>query len=112
MVASAYSKAVLRAAVGEVSQQYDFVEYFPSLEIISQPASFGQYLAADLRDANERGVGHVMSCFLSSFYPQMRQASASLELPVVSTKMPLGEEQHNEQPPVECEEVFNDHRSQ
>ena len=112
MVASAYSKAVLRAAVGEVSQQYDFVEYFPSFEIISQPASFGQYLAADLRDANERGVGHVMSCFLSSFYPQMRQASASLELPVVSTKMPLGEEQHNEQPPVECEEVFNDHRSQ
>ncbi|MBC7597988.1 MAG: GSCFA domain-containing protein [Polaromonas sp.] len=100
IVASAYSKAVLRAAVGEVTKRYDFVEYFPSFEIISQPASFGQYLAADLRDANERGVGHVMSCFLSAFYPPLPNFKAA---PVV-----LEATVHKEEAPVQCEEVFND----
>jgi len=105
IVASAYSKAVLRAAIGEVVPRYDFVEYFPSYEIISQPASFGQYLAADLRDANARGVGHVMACFLSSFYPLLRESltlRAPQQRPSIQTELKYV-------PLVECEEAFNDH---
>jgi hypothetical protein len=68
LVASNYSKSVLRAAVGEVETRHAHVAYFPSYEIISHPASFGQYLASDLREVTERGVNHVMDCFLSSYY--------------------------------------------
>lgn len=101
IVASAYSKAVLRAAVGEVTNRHDFVEYFPSFEIISQPASFGQYLASDLRDANERGIGHVMSCFLCTFYPPLPNFFKAAPVTLEGTV-------HKEEAPVECEEVFND----
>jgi len=68
VVASSFSKAVLRAAAGEVEARNPHVAYFPSYEIISHPASFGQYLASDLREVTERGVAHVMDCFLSSFW--------------------------------------------
>ena len=104
LVASTYSKSVLRAAVGEVEAKYDHVAYFPSYEIISHPASFGQYLASDLREVTERGVSHVMECFLSSFYgigadtrPTMETASTSqaVHLPTIGP------------PPVECDELFN-----
>jgi len=66
LVASMHSKSVLRAAVGEIEARHSHVAYFPSYEIISHPASFGQYLASDLREVTERGVHHVMDCFLSS----------------------------------------------
>ncbi|HEY5799313.1 MAG TPA: GSCFA domain-containing protein, partial [Burkholderiaceae bacterium] len=68
LVASSYSKSVLRAAAGEVAGKHANVAYFPSYEIISSPASFGQYLAADLREVTEQGVTHVMDCFLSSYF--------------------------------------------
>jgi hypothetical protein len=68
LVASSYSKSVLRAAAGEVERRHANVAYFPSFEIISSPASFGQYLSSDLREVNERGVSHVMECFLGTFF--------------------------------------------
>lgn len=105
MVASAYSKAVLRAAVGEVVQAHDNAEYFPSFEIISQPGSHGQYLATDLREVADRGVGHVMDCFVRAFYGAAlsgvalsgaaRGDAAAAVLPPASAA------------PVECEEAFN-----
>jgi hypothetical protein len=104
LVASSYSKSALRAAVGEVELRHDHVTYFPSYEIVSHPASFGQYLAADLREVTERGVAHVMDCFLSSFYglgaPARASAGApwaapSVAAPAVDAPLP------------ECDELFN-----
>jgi hypothetical protein len=66
--ASMYSKAVLRAACGEICDRYANVQYFPSFEIISHVASFGQYLESDLREVSVRGVSHVMDCFFNAFY--------------------------------------------
>lgn len=116
LVASAYSKAVLRAAVGEVAQRHDTVQYFPSFEIIGQTASFGQYLASDLREVTDRGVGHVMTCFLNAFYPVLRQAA---ERPLVAPSVPAPATgapapvacRDADAAPVECEEVFNDRRA-
>jgi len=111
LVASAHSKAVLRAAVGELAARHDFVQYFPSFEIISQPGSFGQYLASDLREVTDRGVGHVMSCFLDAFYPQLRAGSA-LQQALPSTALGAALSAPREKaPPPECEEVFNHQRS-
>ena len=103
LVASSYSKSVLRAAVGEVEPQHDHVAYFPSYEIISHAASFGQYLAADLREVTERGVGHVMDCFLTSYYGLTAPAGEVAEAGVATSLPPPVVEG----PPPECEELFN-----
>lgn len=63
IVASTYSKAVLRASAGEVERVNDNVSYFPSFEIFASAQSFGQYLGPNLRDATDRGVSHVISVF-------------------------------------------------
>ena len=103
LVASSYSKAVLRAASGDIEQQYDNVAYFPSFEIINSPASLGQYLSDDLREVTENGVACVMSCFLNSFYGE-------INLPKNSDK-DLNFINHLEPQKIqslpECEEVFN-----
>ena len=43
------------------------MHYFPSFEVISSAQSFGQYLASDLREVTDRGIGHVMELFRQSF---------------------------------------------
>ncbi|MFP5255294.1 MAG: GSCFA domain-containing protein [Acidimicrobiia bacterium] len=67
VVASTYSKSVLRAACGAVEAGHPSVTYFPSYEIIASPQSFGQYLASDLREVTDRGIQHVMRVFERTF---------------------------------------------
>lgn len=106
LVASSYSKSVLRAAAGEVEMRYNHVAYFPSYEIISHAGSYGQYLESDLREVTERGVQHVMTHFLATYLtPASATATAAsapapapaafVHAPVLDTK-------------AECEEIFND----
>lgn len=116
LVASSYSKSVLRAAVGEVEMRHAHVAYFPSFEIISHAASFGQYLASDLREVTERGVSHVMGCFLSSFYPTLAAAASPLltaAAPEASgaCASPASAAAPALAPPVECDELFNEVRA-
>ena len=103
LVASSYSKAVLRAVVGDIEQHYDNVAYFPSYEIINSPASMGQYLANDLRDVNENGVEHVMGCFLNSFYGDINE---KINRNFNSKEINRIEESKSKFIP-ECEEIFN-----
>ncbi len=63
LLATCASKAVLRAAVDEVVAEHPQCEYFPSLEITSSAASFGQFLDSDLRSISPRGVQLVMRVF-------------------------------------------------
>lgn len=107
LVASAYSKAVLRAAVGEVTARHAHAQYFPSYEIISQPGSFGQYLASDLREVTDRGVGHVMACFLAALYPHLPGSGPVLAAPRAAPGRPAAP-LVADAAPVACEEVFND----
>lgn len=60
LTATTYSKSVLRAAVGEIYESYDHVDYFPSYEIITGSYNRGSYYAEDLRSIREAGVFHVM----------------------------------------------------
>ncbi len=107
LVASSYSKAVLRAAVGEVERRHAHVAYFPSFEIISHAASFGQYLASDLREVTERGVSHVMSCFLSTFFGESpADPAVASAVPQIAADMPA-QRAVDLPPPVECDEMFN-----
>jgi hypothetical protein len=64
LVATAYSKAVLRVAAEALTQLHD-VAYFPSYEIITGAFSSGAYFAEDLRNVREVGVEHVMRLFFT-----------------------------------------------
>ncbi len=64
LVATTYSKAVLRVAADQVAQQRPDVAYFPSFEIITGHYNEGRYFAADRRSVTEEGVAHVMRVFL------------------------------------------------
>jgi len=110
LVASSYSKSVLRAVCGEIDARYSHVQYFPSFEIVGHVASFGQYLASDLREVSERGVAHVMSCFFATFFaPDLpgalpRPVPASAVAPASGAARDMAAKMMG----VECEEIFNE----
>jgi hypothetical protein len=56
------SKAALRVAAEEIAQRPG-VLYFPSYEVITNPASRGAYYQDDLREVTAEGVDHVMRLF-------------------------------------------------
>ena len=70
LVANAHSKAVLRAAAGEVCERGDpRLVYFPSYEIITSHTNGGRYYEEDQRSIAEAGVAHVMRAFMASLSP-------------------------------------------
>lgn len=71
-----YSKSVLRVAAQELFDKRDFVDYFPSFEIITSPQGGGKYFGADMRSIEEVGVEHVMGVFFSNYTPDPERAAA------------------------------------
>ena len=67
LVASTYSKSVLRAAAGEIALRNSMCDYFPSFEIITGSYNRGAYFESDLRSVTAEGVDHVMRLFLSHY---------------------------------------------
>lgn len=69
IVANAYSKATLRSVAQEIVLKSDFVDYFPSYELVTYSP---QALAwrHDQRHVTNEMVHHVISTFLSSYIPQ------------------------------------------
>jgi len=63
ITATTHSKSVLRAVAGEIAAEYEFVDYFPSYEIITSPVFGGRFYAPNRRSVEPSGVDHVMSCF-------------------------------------------------
>jgi len=63
--ANSYSKSVLRAIAGDLSRKYDFIDYFPSYEIIAAASSRGMFYEPNMRSVTKSGVKHVMSYFFS-----------------------------------------------
>lgn len=63
VVASSYSKAVLRAVAGEIASAHDWIDYFPSFEIVSSHVMRAQFYNADMRTVHPEGVAHVMRQF-------------------------------------------------
>lgn len=74
IVSTTYSKSVLRVAAEDAIRAYDWVDYFPSYEIITGSFSGGLYYEDDYREVNPLGVAHVMRCFLGN-YAEGRKAA-------------------------------------
>jgi len=75
LLASTYSKAVLRVAAEQVSRLPD-VYYFPAYEIVS--AAGREYFADDRRSILEHGVRHVMSLFFRHVVDQVGEMPAAV----------------------------------
>lgn len=63
MVATSYSKSVLRAVAGDLAIRHEFVDYFPSFELVAGPAIRGALFEPDMRNVSSRGVDIVMRHF-------------------------------------------------
>lgn len=67
LVSTTYSKSVLRVAAETASNEFEWVDYFPSFEIITGNFNGGRYYEDDLREVNSSGVSHAMRCFLRNY---------------------------------------------
>jgi hypothetical protein len=63
LVATTYSKSVLRAVCGALYDEYADIDYFPSYELIASPASRGFFYDPNMRSVNNNGVEFVMGRF-------------------------------------------------
>ena len=61
--ATTYSKSVLRAVAGEMAQDHDTVDYFPSYEIITGAPTRSAFYEPNLRSVVPQGVETVMGHF-------------------------------------------------
>jgi hypothetical protein len=67
MASTAYSKAVLRTVAQELVNEFAWVAYFASYEVITAAPNAGKYFAADWRNVTPEGVAHVMGLFMKHF---------------------------------------------
>jgi len=96
--ATQYSKAVLRAAAGYLSSVLDYVDYFPSYEIVTNNHGPEYFYEDDRRSVSPRGVSLVMEQLFGDW-----EAPKSIQL---GSTIPGGMEDAREE--TECEGVICD----
>lgn len=85
LVATTYSKAVLRVAAESLCARFAWVDYFPSFEIITGSYNGGAYYEADHREVSQTGVAHAMRCFLHNYLDRPVDGAGPAELVLPST---------------------------
>lgn len=98
LLASTLSKAILRAAVATIMAEDPGVDYFPSYEIITNPAARSRFFAENLRQPTPKGVETVMAQFLA--------AMGAAGKP--SPKAAAGQSGPSDAAEAICEEALND----
>jgi GSCFA family len=104
--ATTYSKSVLRAAAGDVSNSFEFVNYFPSYEIITGNFNRGAYFMEDLRSVRQDGVDHVMRVFTEFLIENDTQVREEVTAQYVDPR--FVEEMHNGARTVCDEDLIDD----
>lgn len=67
VVSTTYSKSVLRVAADMAIQEFNWVDYFPSFEMITGSQAGGLYFEDDAREVKRIGVAHVMRSFMAHY---------------------------------------------
>ncbi len=80
LVSTTYSKSALRVAAQGAVDEFDWVDYFPSYEIITGSSTGGLYYEDDHREVNAKGVAHAMRCFVSNYVTGEGASGASVPL--------------------------------
>ena len=86
LVASTYSKSVLRAVAGDVATNKWLIDYFPSYEIIVAPPYGGQFFADNKRSVMSAGVDHVMAQFFAGQLAKFGPPAEPAELPAAKKR--------------------------
>jgi hypothetical protein len=76
LVASTYSKAVLRVAAERICNELDNVTYFPAFEIITGPQAPFEFFERDRRNVSQDGVAVVMGALLHRINTQDAQTKS------------------------------------
>jgi hypothetical protein len=84
LVATTYSKSVLRAVAGELVAASSSVDYFPSYEIISTTPFRGMFFAPNGRSVTSYGVDFVMKSFFECLARKFPQKPGSRQNPSVA----------------------------
>lgn len=63
LCASTYSKSVLRAVAGDFCEDHDSADYFPSFELVTNPAANSANFEENLRSVRPASVATVMTVF-------------------------------------------------
>ncbi len=63
LVATTYSKSALRAVAGDAASRADWIDYFPSYEIITGAPTRSAFFEPNMRSVAQAGVDYVMSHF-------------------------------------------------
>ena len=100
MVATTYSKSVLRAVCGEMEAEFADVDYFPSYEVITAPLSHGVFYEPNMRSVNSTGVNTAMSLF---FAEHDREPAAAAK---ATTAKPAAAGEPADEDEVVCEEIM------
>jgi hypothetical protein len=87
LVSSTYSKAVLRSVAGDIVEEYEYVDYFPSFEIIINPVSITRNYELNRRSVTSIAVDNVMRLFEDAYLepessdsaPTSNKSKASLD---------------------------------
>jgi hypothetical protein len=67
LVSTVFSKSVLRVAAQRVVDTLDYVDYFPSYEIVTGAFNRGRYFLDDFREVHPEAVKHVMRLFMKHY---------------------------------------------
>jgi hypothetical protein len=67
LVSNTASKSTLRVAAEDAWRRFDWVDYFPSYEIITGNFNDSAYYEPDYRGVNPQGVDHAMRCFMRHY---------------------------------------------
>lgn len=78
LLSTVESKAILRAAAADLSRQQAQIDYFPSYEIVTHPASCSSCFEDNLRSVRPEAVSKVMETFFSQHRPPEEQEKGSV----------------------------------
>lgn len=79
LAATIYSKSVLRSVAGQLCEEFDDVDYFPSYELIASHFSKGAFYEPNLRAVSDAGVAAAMRAFLLAHHAQPVQSPPAME---------------------------------
>jgi hypothetical protein len=103
LVASSASKAILRAVAETMKNEFDFIDYFPSYEIINSPVFKGEFFKSNLRQIEPFGVDFVMKSFFSGIGFDLQQPAAQ-EAVVAQKKVEAEAQAQQKLEDIACEE--------
>jgi hypothetical protein len=107
LVATTYSKSVLRAVAGQLADNNDHIDYFPSYEIITGTPFGGVFFDSNKRSVHAAGVDFVMRMFFSAMHKDSETALRSRP-GAARGAIPADAAQHGSDAEEVCEEALLD----